>query len=159
MCLMCVFTGDSDSSNDSSNKRIFSVHLAESKGIPIPRTYEEAMASKYWKEWKAAMDKEIQSLLAHNTWKEIDSLPAGRKATKSRWVYTIKYNRDGTIDRFKARFVVCGYSQQAGIDYDRTFSATMRASSFRTLLGVASALKLRLEHVDVTSAFTQADFG
>ena len=88
------FTGDSDSSNDSSNKRIFSVHLAESKGIPIPRTYEEAMASKYWKEWKAAMDKEIQSLLAHNTWKEIDSLPAGRKATKSRWVYTIKYNRD-----------------------------------------------------------------
>ena len=41
------FTGDSDSSNDSSNKRIFSVHLAESKGIPIPRTYEEAMASKY----------------------------------------------------------------------------------------------------------------
>ena len=32
------------------------------------------------------MDKEIQSLLAHNTWKEIDSLPAGRKATKSRWV-------------------------------------------------------------------------
>ena len=43
------------------------------------------------------------------------------------------------------------------IDYDRTFSATMRASSFRTLLGVASALKLRLEHVYVTSAFTQAD--
>ena len=151
------FTGDSDSSNDSPNKRIFSIHLAESKDIPIPRTYEEAMASKYWKEWKAAMDKEIQSLLTHKTWKEIDSLPAGRKATKSRWVYTIKYNRDGTIDRFKARFVVCGYSQQAGIDYDRTFSATMRASSFRTLLAVASALKLRLEHVDVTSAFTQAD--
>jgi hypothetical protein len=58
------FTGDSDSSNDSSNKRMFSVHLAESKGIPIPRTYEEAMASKYWKEWKAAMDKEIQLILA-----------------------------------------------------------------------------------------------
>ena len=47
------FTGDSDSSNDSSNKRIFSIHLAESKDIPFPRTYEEAMASKYWKEWKA----------------------------------------------------------------------------------------------------------
>ena len=94
------FTGDSDSSNDSPNKRIFSIHLAESKDIPIPRTYEEAMASKYWKEWKAAMDKEIQSLLTHKTWKEIDSLPAGRKATKSRWVYTTRSVANPTgIDR------------------------------------------------------------
>ena len=86
------FTGDSDFySKELPNKRIFSVHLAASEDIPIPRTYEEAMASKYWKEWKAAMDKEIQSLLSHNTWKEVDSLPVGSKATKSRWVYTIKY--------------------------------------------------------------------
>jgi hypothetical protein len=113
------------------------------------------MASEYAAEWKAAEQKEITSLLKHNTW--APGAGDGRRTTKSRWVYTIKYKRDGTIDRFKARFVACGYSQVEGKDYDETFAATMRASSFRTLLAVATMRKMALEHMDVTSAFTQSD--
>ena len=98
------------------------------------------------------------SLTNNQTW-TIDSrsaIPRGRKPTKSRWVYAIKYKRDGTIDKFKARFVVCGYSQIEGLDYDRAFSATLRATSFRTVLAIAAGQKLQLGHIDVTSAFTQA---
>ena len=131
------------------------VDLAEVSSIPIPRTHVEAMASEYAAEWKAAEEKEITSLLKHNTW--VPGAGDGRRTTKSRWVYTIKYKRDGTIDRFKARFVACGYSQVEGKDYDETFAATMRASSFRTLLSVATIRKMVLEHMDVTSAFTQSD--
>ena len=58
----------------------------------------------------------------------IDDIPAGKKVTKSKWVYTIKYNRDGTIERFKSRFVVCGYSQVKGVDFTECFSATMNES-------------------------------
>ena len=127
-----------------------------SGSINIPKTYEEAMASPQADLWKAAMDKEIKDLMLHDTWDAEVQVPHGRKVTKSKWVFDVKYNRDGTVDRFKARFVVCGYSQVQGFDYDRAFSATLRATSFRCLIAQASARKLKLEQMDVTNAFTQA---
>ena len=88
---------------------------------------------------------------------ELSKVPKNKKITKSRWVYTIKYNRDGTIERLKSRFVACGYSQVHGEDYTESFSATMRATSFRLLCAIASGEKLSLEHFDVTNAFTESE--
>ena len=105
------------------------------------------------------MLKEHNALLENDTWSYVsrsDPRLRGRKPTKSRWVYTIKYNRNGTIERYKSRFVVCGYSQREGIDYDRAFSSTLRATTFRTLLSVAAGKKLKLRHIDISNAFTQA---
>merc|ERR1711965_425390 len=104
------------------------------------------------------MLKEYTDLVKLGTWETVSrsKIPNGRKPLKSRWVYTIKYHRDGTIERFKSRFVVCGYSQIQGKDFERAFSATLRATSFRCLLAIASGRKLRLEHFDVGNAFTQA---
>ena len=105
------------------------------------------------------MRDEIKALIRNGTWQLIsrnDPRLKRRAPTKSRWVYKVKLKRDGTVDRLKSRFVVCGYSQRQGIDYDRAFSATMRASSFRTLLAVAAGCKMRLVHFDVSNAFTQA---
>ena len=95
-------------------------------------------------------------ILHRKTWEPVD-LPKGRKGTRSKWVYTVKYNSDGTVERFKARFVVAGYSQIQGLDYEKSFSSTMRASSFRTLMALASAEKLKAEHIDISNAFCQAD--
>lgn len=47
-------------------------------------------------------------------------LPAGKKAIGSKWVFTIKYNADGTIERYKARLVCCGNHQIEGEDYEET---------------------------------------
>ena len=66
------------------------------------------------------------------------------------------FNRDGTISRYKSRFVVCGYSQRPGIDYESTFFATLRATSFRTLLVIAAGKKMRLIQFDFSNAFVQA---
>ena len=105
------------------------------------------------------MKLEIESLLSHQTWETVDAsnVPKNRKVTKSRWTYTLKLNRDGSIERFKARFVVCGYSQVKGEDYTHAFSATLRATSFRLLMAIAAGEKLKLEHFDVKNAFTQSD--
>ena len=131
---------------------------AEIESVYEPNTYLEAINGTYHIRWKKSMDKEIADLLKHQTWETVSrsSLPAGRKPLKSKWVYKIKYNRDGTIERFKSRFVVCGYSQREGIDYDQAFSSTLRASSFRLLLALSAAKGMRLGHMDVTNAFTQA---
>lgn len=127
--------------------------------VHTPNSYREARNSRYASRWQDAMNKEIEDLTKHNTWDVINrnDVPKDRRITKSRWVYKVKLNRDGSIDRFKARFVVCGYSQVKGVDYHQSFSATMRATSLRILLSLAAGERLRLEHFDVTSAFTQAD--
>ena len=92
--------------------------------IPIPQSYEEAMNSPFAKEWLKAMNAEIAALEAKGTWTRValdgdeGSPPKHRRVTKSKWVYDIKYKRDGTIEKFKARFVVCGYSQEKGLDFE-----------------------------------------
>ena len=127
--------------------------------ITTPNTYDEAMRSRYNERWRESMNKEITDLIKHDTWTMINrkDVPKNRKITKSKWVYKIKLNRDNSIERFKSRFVVCGYSQIKGVDYTHSFSATMRATSFRILLALAAGEKLKLEHFDVTNAFTQSD--
>ena len=104
------------------------------------------------------MDNEMAGLLKHDTWELVSrsSLPRNRKPTKSKWVYVIKHARDGTIEKFKSRFVVCGYSQIEGLDFDQAFSSTLRSTSLRTLLALAAQHGLQLDHVDVSNAFTQA---
>jgi hypothetical protein len=135
------------------------VNLFSDKNIPTPDTYEQAIDSPWKQKWKESMEKEIKDLLSHETWDVVSrsTLPKSGRVAKSKWVYKIKFNRDGTIERFKSRFCICGYSQIQGVNFDRAFSATMRATSFRVLMALSSQLKLRVEHVDVTSAFTQAE--
>ena len=127
--------------------------------IPVPQSYNEAIASNLKDRWIASMELEIGALMKHDTWElvSIDDVPHNRKIVKSRFVYTIKYNRDGTVERFKSRFVACGYSQVKGFDYESTFSATLRSTSFRMLCAIAAGKKLTLEHFDVTNAFTQSE--
>lgn len=83
-----------------------------------PSSYEEASIVPAW---QAAMTQELEVLHANHTW-DIVPLPPGKKSIGYWWVYKIKHKADGSIDRFKARLVVKGYTQQAGVDYTKTFS-------------------------------------
>lgn len=170
LCFVCEDEGSDDDDDDLEEYMVhyvvdevsgcaYSVDLSTGE-LSCPNGYEETQRGPLKPRWDESMSKEYQDLRLHETWVTVsrkDPRLQGRKPTKSRWVYTIKYNRDGTIERFKSRFVVCGYSQRQGIDYDRAFSATLRATSFRTLLAISAGKKLHLEHFDVTSAFTQAN--
>ena len=63
-----------------------------------------------------------------------------------------KVKRDGTR---KARLCVQGSRQQLGIDYDQSWSGTLRASSLRTLTALAARERLHLSRWDLTSAYLQ----
>ena len=89
--------------------------VSEVGTIPVPKTVAEARASKWWPMFKKAMEEEIHGKLANAAWKVIKR-PANEHVLKSKWVFTIKYDIDGSVKVVKARFVACGYSQMENTD-------------------------------------------
>ncbi|KAG9442724.1 hypothetical protein H6P81_018578 [Aristolochia fimbriata] len=69
------------------------------------------------------------------------------------WVYKVKTNADGSIDRYKARLVAKGYNQEYGIDYEETFALVAQLTSVRVLISIASIRHWDLFHMDVKNAF------
>ena len=90
--------------------------------IPIPKSYSTAITDPtYGPEWRAAIQEEIASLQANNTWVE-EKAPKGTNLVSTKWVFTVKLEVDGTIERFKARLVARGFSQVYREDYTETFA-------------------------------------
>ena len=121
-----------------------------------PKTYDEAMKSSEYANWKRAMDEEMASHAKHGTW-ELVKPPNGRKILDNRWVYRVKTNPDGSIERFKARLVAKGYTQTANIDYGETFSPVCRYDTIRALIATAAKENLKLFQIDVETAFLYGD--
>lgn len=89
--------------------------------IPEPTTVDDALSSTNKHKWKEAMDKEMQSIHENEVW-DLGPKPKNRKIFESKWVFKKKLDSDGNIERYKARLVAQGYSQQHGFDYEETFS-------------------------------------
>lgn len=73
------------------------------------------------------------------------------------WVCKIERNADGSIDRYKARLVACGFSQRSGVDYFETFAPTAKMASIRTVLALGAGLNLRLRSIDISNAVLNGD--
>ena len=67
---------------------------------------------------------------------EVVARPEGKSVVTSKWLYKIKHAADGSIKKFKARFVARGFSQVEGVDYDETFAPVSRFSSIRAVISV-----------------------
>lgn len=91
-----------------------------------PISYKDAMNRSDSKQWGQAAKDEYASIQAANTWTLV-LLPAGRDAIGSKWVFKIKRNADGSVERYKARLVAKGYSQQEGIDYNDTLLLSLNS--------------------------------
>ncbi|XP_070007858.1 uncharacterized protein [Nicotiana sylvestris] len=72
-----------------------------------PSSYEEAALNPAW---QAAITQEFEALHANHTW-DLVPLPSGKQAIGCRWVYKIKHKANESIERFKARLAVKGYTQ------------------------------------------------
>jgi len=80
--------------------------------------YEEAASQEVWRE---AMVEEYTSIIKNNVWEVVLRLK-GKSIVTSKWLYKINHAADGSIEKFKARFVARGFSQIERFGYDETFA-------------------------------------
>ena len=124
----------------------------EGQLVRIPNSYKDAQKSPQWGDWNNAIQKEMDSLRKHNVYKlvKMSSVPKEEKIIGSRFVF--KQKVDG---RFKARLVVQGYVQEAGVDYGRSYAPVCRIGSIRTALAIACEHGWPVWQMDVVVAFLQ----
>ncbi|WVZ90303.1 LOW QUALITY PROTEIN: hypothetical protein U9M48_036613, partial [Paspalum notatum var. saurae] len=116
---------------------------------PVPSNYRSALADPTW---HAAMAEEYQALIDNNTWRLVPRTP-GANVVMSKWIFKHKFHSDGTLARHKARWVVRGFSQQHGIDYDETFSPVVKPATIRVVLSIAVSRDWPIHQLDVKNAF------
>ena len=121
--------------------------------IPEPTSYHEVVQNHNWQD---AMASEIAALEANQTW-TITPLPLHKRAIGCKWVYKVKYNADGSLDRYKARLVAKGFTQQAGLDFIDTFSPVAKLTTVKTLLAISAVRGWHLVQLDVNKAFLNGD--
>jgi hypothetical protein len=96
-------------------------HIIDSE----PSCHGEASGEQVWKD---AMTEEYQSILKNDVW-DVVPRPEGKSVVTSKWIYKIKHDVDGSIEKYKERFVARGFSQIEGVDYDETFAPVARYTS------------------------------
>jgi Reverse transcriptase (RNA-dependent DNA polymerase) len=125
-----VFDQYVDYSNLSTEYGAF---IASLDSVAIPKCWQVAKGDP---KWEVAMHEELRALDKNRTW-ELVSLSPGKKVVGCKWVFTLKHNPEGKVERYKARLMVKGYSQTYGIDYDKTFAPVAKMSTVRTLVSLA----------------------
>jgi hypothetical protein len=140
---------------DSNMESLYALSAGVEMAIE-PINYADAMKRSDAKQWEQAAQDEYNSIQSAGTWSLVP-LPIGRTAIGCKWIFKIKYNADGTIERYKARLVAKGYSQKVGVDFNETFAPVAKFTSIRALLALAATYDLEIHQMDVKTAFLNGD--
>jgi hypothetical protein len=115
----------------------------------VPTTVRGALADP---QWRRAMEEEYDALQANHTW-DLVPRPHGTNVVTGKWIFKLKLHADGSLERYKARYVLQGFTQRPGVDYDETFSPVVKPATVRTVLTLALSWDWPVHQLDVKNAF------
>ncbi|CAI7851703.1 unnamed protein product [Closterium sp. NIES-53] len=122
-----------------------------------PTTVRQAFSGLDSKKWKAAMAAEVAAVKSRGTWKVVpQSLAKGRTILSGKWVFRIKTLADGSIDKYKERWVLRGFEQTHMVDFNLTYAPVGRHTSARIRIYIAAVKQRPLRQINVGSAFLYA---
>jgi hypothetical protein len=98
------------------------------------------------------MEEEHAALIENHTW-DLVPRPAKANVVTGKWIFKHKFHADGSLDRYKARWVLRGFTQRPGVDYDETFSPVVKPATVRTVLTLAHSRDWPIHQLDVKNAF------
>ena len=145
-----VIQSSSDEDDDSDDP--LDLLNAHSALVSEPSSYEQSQQRSDGDLWHEACEEEMEAHRLNGTW-EIVKLPPGKCPIGSRWFMKVKFNADGSLDRYKARLVAKGYSQCPGFDFKETFAPTVRYATIHIVLAIAVLEDLKLLSVDISHAY------
>ena len=116
---------------------------------PVPKNHVSALSDH---NWKSAMLDEFNALLDNKTW-ELVPRPPNVNVIRSMWIFRHKYKSDGSFERYKARLVGDGNTQQQGVDCDETFSLVVKPATITAILSIALSKSWPIHQMDVKNAF------
>jgi hypothetical protein len=67
------------------------------------------------------MAEEYRSILNNDEW-DIVSRLEGKSVVNSKWIYKINNATNGSVEKYKVRFLATRFLQVEGIDYEETFA-------------------------------------
>ena len=98
------------------------------------------------------MTEEFSALIDNKTWELVPRHP-DMNIIRCMWIYKQKLKSDGTLERYKARLVGDGRTQQVGVDCSDTFSPVVKPATIRTVLTIALHHRWDISQLDVKNAF------
>lgn len=117
-----------------------------------PQSFEEVMEDISKPKWEQAMKDEYLSLIYNKTWTLVTE-PQNRRVLWGKWAYKLKRGPNDEIVQYKARWVVRGFEQRAGVDYHEIFASVVKPMSYKAIFAIAAALDLEIEQLDVKTTF------
>ena len=75
-----------------------------------PSTIKEAKLHPDWPKWEEAINAELKSLHDACTWNVVEHPPKGMNIVSCKWIFKIKKNAAGEIDKYKVWLVAHGFT-------------------------------------------------
>ncbi len=107
--------------------------------VQVPKSVKKALASSQRGEWIAAMLEEVGDMQRRGTWCMCD-LPEGEKAIGCKFVFSVKYDENGEVAKYKARLVAMGNEESEDYDEEELFAPTAHFATMRMMLSLAASL-------------------
>jgi hypothetical protein len=147
-------------SNDDEDEPVHAQPRFEGRSVQVPLSFKQAMASPEAMFWRKAVEECLSAHRQLGTFVE-EEVSARKKVLPTRWVFSLKTDQSGNVIKFKARFVVKGFLQRKGVDFNQVFSPAMRGEQWRLMVAVATSLAGKfgrgvLSKADVVNAYLQA---
>jgi hypothetical protein len=116
-----------------TDRLVLTTTTSSSTSSLIPSFARAALVDPHW---RATMEDEYGALISNGTW-ELVPRPQSSNIVIGKWVFAHRLRADGTLDRYKARWVLQGFTQRPGVDYDETLIPVVKPATVHTMLTTA----------------------